>query len=475
MDEQFDSLAYDALNSAATYMMARSPGMAEFYRIMRKRQSDAPHATVRIMMESGHPVLEYGVAFVRDLERSLLGSILYMQCMKVSLHHCDRRRREPADVYKLASDLVVAEYGKALVDASVPGNLDILSRLYPSVWDYWDRFRDFDFDPAKDLYLEKVFEILAAGDEEEGDGQDSDGAEDSGDSDESGGSGGSGSDSDDAGKNGDGTPDGGSNSEDGESSGDPADGGQGDGDTGGTSSGYAAMERYFSGDMAETDLEGWTRDEMATANIQSAADRADRSGFLARMPGNLPVMIASANRIRVNTRALFRHFVDSIDDDDQEFTWNRRDRRLPRTDYVTNPGRVVAQTHRILLAADVSGSMYFCNAIPQCIRLMDGIVNGIGIDVCYWDGACSEIYDAPRSMSEVRVTGGGSTDPECVLRRVHDEHRVYDGIVFLTDCEFEWACPRYPRRIMIIRTGTRAKPPAWCQFVAELDALLKER
>lgn len=473
MGEAFDSIAYGAVNDAALYMTSRAPGMSEFYRIMGKRQSDEPNVTVRVVMENGHPVMEYGVEFVRTIEKSLLGSIMYMQCMKVALHHCDKRKRSPTDVYKLASDLVVAEYGKNLVDCSVPGNIDIVRRLYPTVWSYWDMFRKYDFGMGTDLYLEKVFDIFMQEMDDQGDGSDGDNGPDDDDS---------GPESDDAdGEGSTGAPDDDDEPGEGDAESDGSDGNspsEGDGKPGdpdGSQSSFDAMNRYFSTENAETDLEGWSKDELSSANIQAAAIRADQSGALDRMPGSLPIMIAEANRIKVNVESLFRHFVDSVEDEDYELTWNRRDRRLPRTEYITVPGKIVGRTHRILLAVDLSGSMYFMGMIPDCIRLMGGIVNGLSVDVCYWDAVCSEIYQTPKSMSEISLSGGGSTNPQCVLDRVRESREMYDGIVFLTDCEFEWACPPHPREIMIIQAGHRVPPPDWCMHHVMLADLLKER
>lgn len=51
---------------------------------------------------------------------------------------------------------------------------------------------------------------------------------------------------------------------------------------------------------------------------------------------------------------------------------------------------------------------------------------------------------------------------------------VYDGIVFLTDCEFDWEMPRNVNRNCIVKArGGRGNIPAWCKFGMEMDDLLR--
>jgi hypothetical protein len=61
------------------------------------------------------------------------------------------------------------------------------------------------------------------------------------------------------------------------------------------------------------------------------------------------------------------------------------------------------------------------------------------------------------------------TNPECVLRKLGPEVKKYDGLIFLTDCIFEWPEPACPKKIMILRTNGDHAFPEWCRFTGEMN------
>jgi hypothetical protein len=66
------------------------------------------------------------------------------------------------------------------------------------------------------------------------------------------------------------------------------------------------------------------------------------------------------------------------------------------------------------------------------------------------------------------------TNTQCVMDKVEGDHLKYDGIVFLTDCEFDWPMPRDVNRICIVKArGGRGNIPAWCKFGMEMDDLMR--
>ena len=471
----------------------------------------------------------------------MLGGVVYMQCLKMALHHCDTRRKEPLDMLKLASDLVTAEYARSVVDVSAGVNLEIVNRLFPTIWDHWDVLEKHGFDPASDLTLEKLFEIFAeerervsderkkstaskprdtgatpgdpqdtpeGGDGEEGGEQDDGPSGESGESREGDGEGegdegeGGGAGDGDGEGEGDGEGPDGDGQEDGDGDGEPGDEpGEGDGDgegdgqdgegqdgdgepeggepgepgePGGDSRGdcFSAMADYFSTESAGTATALWDRDEGAEDSMRATVQKAIAAGQFDRMRGRLPLALREANRERVDTARMFRRFISSVTEDEYEQTWNRRNRKYLRYGHIA-PGVRYEETPRILVCVDVSGSMYAGDAIQRCLHAMEGMVDGLSIDVCYWDAVCSPVFSTPKSMSEIKIYGGGWTNPDCVMQKLGPDRYKYDGLVFITDCMFTWPEPHRPRQIMVLQVGDSAAPPDWCTNVDKLENYLE--
>ena len=572
MDIPGQSAAERAIRDAAMLMARTAPGMLPVYMLMRGVPTDDPKVTVRAGISAGGPVLEYNVKFVTALEPTLLGAVIYMQCLKLAFHHCDKRKKEPLDMLKLASDIVTAEYARQVVDTSVGRNMEIVNRLFPSYWNYWGVLSRHDFRPETDLVLEKLFEIFKeeyasmkpkedpgkkegkpqkaesrekpepsggkgettpgsdTGEPGEEPGQESESGEgqNPGDDGESGegdtgkdgetGEGDTGESGDEPGedRSGEGSPDesgdegeaqpegqggdgdsgegadGGSvpddrpgdgapgdgegddGSDEGESGGDPGESGEssggesGEGDGEGDGDDFGAMARYFSLSGAGSDLEKWGEDPVTSDTVTSAVQDALAKGMFDRMRGQLPVMLRDANRVKVDTGRMFRKFMSSVRTDEPMASWSRRNRAYLHMGRPIAPGYLYRDTQRILFCVDVSGSMVQSGAITECMTVMENAVDGLSIDLVYWDSVCSPVFRRPRSLRDMAVYAGGMTNPECVLRKLGPEVKNYDGLIFLTDCVFEWPEPACPRKIMILRTNGDHAFPEWCRFTDDL-------
>lgn len=495
------SAAEQALKDAVLAMSRTSHGMLPVYMGIRQRATEDPSVTVRLNVGNGCIELEYNVDFVTKLETSMLGAVLYMQCLKIALHHCDHRRKEPLSMLKLASDIVVAEYARKVVDTSKGDNYEILNRLFPSIWEHWDVLGKHGFMPETDLVLEKLFAIFSEEQAEienqkgkkpnsvdrdvsgEGTpGEDGDKSAGEGESQGKGEGEGSPMENDgDAGDDGvqedgsDDSPGDGTGEEGGDTGEDPGEGEDGDDNSGegeeaaGEGSGdFAAMEKYFDIENAATETENWGQDEAVTDRITATVMDALANGMFDRVRGKLPIALRDANRLKVDTTAMFRRFIASVMADDTTPSWSRRNRKYLKYGVIA-PGYLYDETPRILMCVDVSGSMYVDNLIYECLKVMDAVFNGISVDMVYWDAVCSPVFSNPKSMKEVEVYGGGFTNPDCVLQKLGPERFKYDGLVFVTDCEFTWNAPPRARQIMILRTGERKHEfPQWCVYRDDL-------
>lgn len=499
IDPKKRSASEQALKDAVLAMSRTSHGMLPVYMGLRQRATEDPSVTVRLNVGNGGIELEYNVDFVTKLETSMLGAVLYMQCLKVALHHCDHRRKEPLSMLKLASDIVVAEYARKVVDTSKGDNYEILNRLFPSIWEHWDVLGKHGFMPETDLVLEKLFAIFAEEQEEiekqkgkkpqpeerdaSGEGEQGESGEETGEDerqdsedngDEGEGEGDSDEPADSDGDSGEGEPaenDSGEVDGDGDAEGDTGDGEETDGEGSGD---YEAMEKYFDIESAATETENWGQDDAVTDRITATVMDALDKGMFDRMRGKLPIALRDANRLKVDTTAMFRRFIASVMDDETTPSWSRRNRKYLKYGVIA-PGYLYDETPRILMCVDVSGSMYVDNLIYECLKVMDAVFNGISVDMVYWDAVCSPVFSNPKSMKEVEVYGGGYTNPDCVLQKLGPERFKYDGLVFVTDCEFIWNEPPRARQIMILRTGDRKHDfPQWCVYRDDLKNFINK-
>ena len=486
----------DKLSHAATLMSNRAPILLGFYIMLEKRMTSDKSVTMRVGCADGQPYLEYSDWFVNAMEPSLLGAVVYANCLRIALHHCDTRVKMPEAMFRLASDLVVYEYARNVVDTTVGDNSAIVGQLFPSIWAYADRFDAAGFDPVKDLTLEKVFDLLMQAQEEsknETEEENPDGEEDNGgqgDSDESeegdeeggspnheGESGGDGEDEED----GENQSGGGSNGESDDSDSEESEGeGSGEGQADGSGEGngekseaYQAIQQMFDPNSAPADMKDWGNDSDASDNIRDAASAQFASGQ-GGMSGKVPLAIQEANRVHVNAEAVFRMFMASNFGTSTRQTWSMPNLVLRRYGTIA-PGHVRKKDKpKILFAVDVSGSMLSMNLVNRCFETVNNFIGDAALDLCYWDGICSEIIHDPKTAFETDVFGGGMTNPQCVLDRLEKEHLVYDGIVYLTDCEFDWTRPRDIGKICIVKMGNGAgEVPAWCLWHMGLDDLLR--
>lgn len=472
----------DKLSRAALDMSRKTPELLGLYVTLEKKMTSDTSITMRVGCRDGKPFLVYGDWFVNMLEPTLLGMVLHMNCLRIALHHCDKRVRQPEALYRLASDLVVREYSQSIADVDAGDNSAILSQVMPSIWAYSGVFDKFDFDPARDLTLEKVFDMLCQADvesENETDRESEKGPE-NGDGE---GTGDPGSDTGEGGPDDADRPGGDSDPWDDDADGDEGgegdnpfgeslDEGNGHGETAEPSPSYTAMQQMFSPETAAADLAEWGRDDEASAEIRNAIPMQSTGGY-AGTPGRVQLAIRTANRVRVDAARVFRMFISSNFSPSFTASWSMPNLMLRRFGPIA-PGHVRKRDRpHILFAIDVSMSMVVEGLIEQCISAVGGFIGKSKMDLCSWDGECSEIARDVKDIDTSRLYGGGCTDPQCVLKRVEREHLSYDGMVFLTDCEFDWPAPLHPERICIIRTrGSSGMIPAWCKWKMEMDDLL---
>lgn len=485
---------HDKLSHAAALMANRTPMLLGFYIMLDKRMTSDRSVTMRVGCTDGHPYIEYSDWFVNALEPSMLGAVVYANCLKIALHHCDTRVKMPEALFKLASDVVVYEYARNVVDPNVEDNSAIVSQLFPSIWAYADRFDVVGFDPVKDLTLEKVFDLLMQSQE----GSKNNAAEDNPVGEQNNGGQG-GSDESEEGEEEGGTPthDGKSDDEydeDGENqsgsrnnrkiNNSACEESEGDGsdeehsnslfeENNENSEAYQAIQQMFDPNNAHADIKNWGNDSDASDSIRHVAS-IQFASVQGGVSGKVSLAIKEANRVHINVANVFKMFMLSKFGTSMRHSWSMPNLVLRRYGTIA-PGHVRKKDKpKILFAVDVSGSMISMNLVNKCFVSVNNFIGDGALDLCYWDGICSEIIHDPKTAFETDVFGGGMTNPQCVLARIEKEHLVYDGIVYLTDCEFEWTRPRDIGKICIVKVGNGAgEVPTWCLWHMGMDDLIR--
>lgn len=579
------SAALDRISDAAMRMSNRAQAMLGFYMMMEKRENVSLNTVMRTKCSTSI-VLEYNPSRVMLLSDTMLCAVVYMECLRVALNHCNNRVKTPMDIYKISSDIIVADFAKTVISREEGNNAEIIDQLFPTYWKYKDIFDQYEFSYDKDFYLEKVFNILVENQDDvrnegkgdsqadendkpdgnsdksdddngEGNGQsddetsdsneasdagESDGDEDDVDEDETGDrndtSDDTGSDTEETG-DGDGEEQSGSvdddcdkksseendgrdtnetSEQDGESS--DSDGSRGDRTTdsegtdgeqsGDDSSDETGDAENDSGEPSESSadddgnagdseansgnpqnsnsnqaptndrevmqeyfdnfqpVQDWNGDPNVENNIENTAREAKFCGMYDNMSKAVGNRIMEANGIsRVNCRDLFSRWLGCVQDDTYRDTRMKRNRRYG----LREPGHIHNTRPKLLLAADVSGSMTMYT--EACIEFIHSVSQECDIDVAFWDVTCSEPSKSTRCTNKYAFSGGGGTNPECVMEKLMDIRANYTGIIYLTDCYFEWPKPLYDRKVYIIRTDVGGEFPAWTENHSILGDLMK--
>jgi predicted metal-dependent peptidase len=155
---------------------------------------------------------------------------------------------------------------------------------------------------------------------------------------------------------------------------------------------------------------------------------------------------------KINWRELLREFVSSICNNKDTSSWRRVSRRFIGSD-IYMPTLIGERVGRIAVGIDTSGSI----SEPELTTFLSEVqaicttVRPEKIDLIYWDGAVAahEEYDDGNMDTLIQSTkpsGGGGTDPRCMMRYLKRENIKPECIIMLTDGEIydwgnEWDAP----------------------------------
>lgn len=423
------------------------PSLSSFYCMCQKRVVPKESGvTMRLNVREGSVCyLEYTEEFLSTLSVESLTVLVSIELFRLLLHHPTTRLQSNHSLTMQASNYVCCD--KKILNAIIPQRL---VSVWPKVADLIKM--DAKFDEKEDKYLERIYAILERNQDNNGGGE-GEGEESEGQGEGDGQGGGSSS-----GKS--------KNKSKSKSSGN----GDGDQDKSDEEKETDSLKNHFSPKQSEKNTEGWGENEMVDAQVSSEVNKRQLSSW-SDVGDGMAKQIISANETHFDPRSVLRRFTTSVFSDVITFTRMRPNRRLPGMTGII-PGKRHAMKARVLFAIDCSGSMAE-DEITRACDVVNSSLKHAEAWYCFWDCACSDFTQKKSKTSDFDGLGGGGTNPDCVIRKLEAEKARFDGIVFITDCYFDWKEPDCKSKIFILHTKDAGNPPDWCKFHLGMDDIEK--
>lgn len=194
--------------------------------------------------------------------------------------------------------------------------------------------------------------------------------------------------------------------------------------------------------------------EVAKAEVGSAI----RQGLMAAKKagkdmGNGALGLGELLAPKVDWVEQMNHFIRSTCTASSKATFRRINRRFFVVTGLVMPTTRGECIKELVVAPDVSGSMFFDNSFDVCMSEIEGLAKQLEvakIHLIYWDGhVCAHEEYTSSTFKDWRTLtkpyGGGGTDPTCVANYLREKKIKPDAAVILTDGEVmgwgEWDCP----------------------------------
>lgn len=397
----------EKFSSALANISACVPYYLRFYSLFKRRAVEDEEVTLRVnMVDAVNPIIEYNTKFIDSINSATLAAILCVELNRILLKHCSTRKLADPQLNYKASNIVcydpsIIPLFKTAIE-SVRFGEDLPNDANPRIRAELPP----EYDHDRDCQLEVLYEMLSKKQKDQ---------------------------------NGNGN-------------------GQGKGQGGGNNPMRDAANRHFNNN-SPAQTEKWGENSIAESTIAQRVNTTDASQW-GNMPGNLREKILAANRQVVDPRQALRDFIATAYSDNQLDTRMKYNRRNPEWSGIL-PGKRHDQQFHLGIFADASGSMG-SDDIKLCIATVNDFIKfEADVDFAWWDCSCEKPSAQLKPMYESNVTGGGGTNPQCIIDLIHKERLHYDAIIVLTDCGFYWNRPKEYRDIFIIRTPTAKDAPAW--------------
>ena len=414
------------------------PSLGSFYTMCNKRvlpkESDV---TLRLnVCEGSAPIIEYTEEFMKTLSVETFTILMSIELFRLLLHHPTTRMQQNRGLTVQASNYVCSD--SKIRNFIMPSHL---KDVFPTASDL--QAMEPKFNINDDLYLEKVYRILEENSDDQQQQQQSQGqsgqGEGEGDGDGQGESDGQGEDENEDGKS------------DQEKESD-------------------SVKKHFSNKQSNKNSEGWGENELVDAQVSGEVNKRQLSDW-SDVGNGMTKMILKANELQFDPWSVIKRFTTSVFSDFISFTRMRPNRRLPDWTGVL-PGKRHAMKAKVLFAIDCSGSMAE-SEIERACGVVNSALKHAESWYCFWDCKCSDFTQKRNKASDFDGLGGGGTNPDCVIKKLEESKEHFDGLVFITDCYFDWQEPKGKHKIFILHTKDAGDPPAWCKWHLGMDDIEK--
>lgn len=428
------------------------PSLGSFYNMCNKRAlPKESKVTLRLnVCEGSAPIIEYTDDFMKTLSVETFTILMSIELFRLLLHHPTTRMQVSRSLTVQASNFICSD--SKIRNFIMPGHL---KDAFPDIAEI--QAMEPSFNVNDDLYLEKVYRILEKNSQDQN--QDGQGQ---GQGQGQGGGGQGDGDGQGNGQN--------DQNQDGDNQDQDQDGdGDGDGKTDEQKE-NDSLKRHFSSQQSEKNSEGWGENELVDAQVSGEVNKRQLSDW-SDVGNGMTKMILKANELQFDPWSVIKRFATSVFSDFISFTRMRPNRRLPDWTGVL-PGKRHAMKAKVLFAIDCSGSMAE-SEIERACGVVNSALKHAETWYCFWDCKCSDFTQKRSKTSDFDGLGGGGTNPDCVIKKLEESKEHFDGLVFITDCYFDWQQPKGKHKIFILHTKDAGDPPAWCKWHLGMDDIEK--
>lgn len=227
-----------------------------------------------------------------------------------------------------------------------------------------------------------------------------------------------------------------------------------------------ALDKHFSSQNMRKNTENWGENSIIDQKVINQLNR-EKSNLKSwgMMPADLKEMITKANCVKMDPRALLKRFARSVFSTIPFFTRRKPSKKDLKQEWIGfMQGKTYQQKAKVLFAIDSSGSMIE-EQLQKAVAFVMSALKHAEVYFCWWDCKCTPFEKIRAPKPAVECTGGGGTNPQCVLDYLKSQKQRFDGIVFITDCGFSWKDPKSREHIFILRTDDAIEAPKWCKWV----------
>lgn len=451
---------------AMNLLSVQQPALMIYLGIVEMTPVNNPNITMRLSTRrtGTDAYLEYNPLFINTInEESVLAYLLFVEGMRLALHHCTERLQNPSELHKKASDLICCE------DRSVLSiSREVVKEILPDIPEFAKELpalQAMGFKKETDYYLEKLIAYFRKMNEEDeqsqgpaGDGQQPDDGE--------GNSAGEGENAEGSDNSGNGNGEDNGNGEN-ESQSDIS-------DCSNFKDMNDALRKHFNNKNREMTAE-WGENTSVDESIRKATEVLNNSP---EMWGNtsegLRALITVANIPKYDPSKDLRRFKAMIMSQNTYQSRSKVNKKNPDL-----CGWRHENETKLLECIDSSGSMSD-ESVAMGEAFINLFIKHASVDYTFWD---TEMYDiVPRGKKKIKINenvevqGRGGTDPTCIIRKLETlsgrKHK-YGGLIVFTDCGFDWPDPgaKWRNKILIISTTSKEHAPEWARSRGRVIAL----